>query len=226
MDDQSILYVKAHKNEFLKKLVEDKYPAETGKKTAIFMAGSPGAGKSEVASSLAVMLENVCIIDADIFRTYFPQYNGHNSDEFQRGAALMVDYALDYVLKKGYSFILDDTFAIDKSLKNVRRTLKREYNTSIYYVYQNPFVAWQFTKIRERVEGRYVPKERFINAYFKSRYNVKKVMEAIGDEADIVVVLKDFQNAISDIIEGVENIDLIIPDQFSFEELEARLDGK
>lgn len=33
-------------------------------------------------------------------------------------------------------------------------------------------------------------------------------------------------NAISDIVESVENIDLIIPDQFSFEELEAKLNGQ
>lgn len=77
------------------------------------------------------MINNICLIDADIFRTYFLGYNGHNSDDFQSGAALVVEYALDYVLKKGSSFILDGTFAIDKSLENVQRAIKRNYDTSI-----------------------------------------------------------------------------------------------
>ncbi|BDZ72280.1 hypothetical protein GCM10025861_27970 (plasmid) [Methanobacterium petrolearium] len=37
---------------------------------------------------------------------------------------------------------------------------------------------------------------------------------------------KVFQNAISEVVEGVENIDLIISDHFSFEEVEVKLDGK
>lgn len=68
--------------------------------------------------------------------------------------------------------------------------------------------------------------KKFIDAYFKSRENVELVAKNIEDKVDTVVVLKDFKNAISDIVEGVENIDLIIPGQFSPEELEAKLNGK
>ncbi|BDZ72279.1 hypothetical protein GCM10025861_27960 (plasmid) [Methanobacterium petrolearium] len=49
---------------------------------------------------------------------------------------------------KGYSFILDGTFAIDKSLENVKRAVKRDYDTSTYYVYQNLFIARAFTQLR------------------------------------------------------------------------------
>ena len=81
----------------------------------------------------------------------------------------MVDAALDLVLKKGYSFILDGTFATFKVNQNIERALKKNYNVLIYYVYQDQFIAWNFTKKREEVEGRFVPKERFINAFFQSR---------------------------------------------------------
>lgn len=40
---------------------------------------------------------------------------------------------------------------------------------------------------------------------------------------DLVVVMKDYQNIISDIIEGVENIELVIPNQYTSEELEGKL---
>lgn len=223
MEDQSVLFVKKNKKQFLDRLVEGVTPVDSGVKIAVFMAGSPGAGKTEVATSLVEMFKNVVIIDADIFRSYFPDYDGHNSDRFQKGAALMVEYALDYVLKKGYSFILDGTFAINKALENIQRSLKRGYRTSIYYVYQDPFTAWEFTQEREKIEGRYVPKDRFINAYFKSRENIQKVSQIIGDEVDLVVVMKDYQNIISDIIEGVENIELVIPNQYTPEELEGKL---
>lgn len=224
MEEQSILFAKKNKKQLLQRLVEDVSPADPDKKIAVFMAGSPGAGKTEVATGLADLFEDVVIIDADIFRTYFPGYNGHNSSEFQKGASLMVEYALDYVLKNGYSFILDGTFAINKALENIERALKREYSTSIYYVYQDPLIAWEFTQKREKTEGRYVPKERFINAYFKSRDNIQKVSRTIGEKIDLVVVIKDYQNIISEIIEGVENIELIIPSQYTIAELEGKLD--
>ena len=65
------------------------------------------------------------MIDADKFRVLFPGYVGNNSDEFQRGSSLLVDAALDLVLKKGYSFILDATFMTSKVKQNIERALKR-----------------------------------------------------------------------------------------------------
>lgn len=223
MEDRSIEFAKENKKQFLERLVEGVTPEEPGKKIAVFMAGSPGAGKTEVATGLAEIFKNVVIIDADVFRSCFPGYNGHNSDEFQKGSSLMVEYALDYVLKKGYSFILDGTFAIDKSVENIQRALKRNYNTSIYYVYQDPLIAWDFTQKRKKREGRYVPKERFINAYFKSRKNIQKVSRTLDDSVELVVVMKDYQNVISDIIDGVENIELVISNKYTAEELEEKL---
>ena len=46
---------------------------------------------------------------------------------------------------------------------------------TLFYVYQDPQVAWSFTKERELVEGRVVPKDTFINAFFQARENIEKV---------------------------------------------------
>jgi len=222
MTDHSVSYANSHKKEFIAEVVDGRVPA--AKKTAIFMAGSPGAGKTEVATALEEMLRNICMIDADVFRSQFPEYNGSNSSKFQGGASLLVEYSLDYVLKKGYSFILDGTFAIGKSIENIERALKRDYLTTIYFVFQDPVIAWNFTKQREISEGRHVPKERFINAFINSRENISKVTEKFGDLVEVIIVIKDYRNEISEIATGIDNLDLILPKTYSFKELEELLD--
>jgi len=76
VDDASLLYAKAHKQNFVKRVVADKVMVPD--KVAIFMAGSPGAGTTEVATALAELSDNLCIIDADEFRSQFPDYNLHS----------------------------------------------------------------------------------------------------------------------------------------------------
>ena len=104
MDDASLLYAKAHKQNFVKRIVADKIMVPD--KVAIFMAGSPGAGKTEVATALAELSDNLCIIDADEFRSQFPDYNGLNSSDFQKGASWLVDHAFTHLLKEGHLFFL------------------------------------------------------------------------------------------------------------------------
>ena len=91
-------------------LTKDSQPDD--EKDAIFMAGSPGAGKSEVALGLVNSYHKHLIIDADEFRLQFPEYNGSNSSLFQKASSWLVDQAFKYVINHGYSFILDATFAI------------------------------------------------------------------------------------------------------------------
>jgi len=221
VEDQSLIYAKQHKREFLELIFSGKEIPK--RKTAIFMAGSPGAGKTEVAAGLADLNENFCMIDADAFRTQFPGYNGKNSSEFQRGASKLVDLAFTEAIKKGYSFILDGTFAIERAHENIERVLKRGYFVRIYYVYQNPIIAWNFTKSRELAEGRVVPKERFINAFFKSRENLMLVKARFKEEVEIHIVMKDYQNAISEIHFDMDNVDMILPPLYTAQKLEVLL---
>lgn len=223
MDDSSLEYAKTNKKDFLERVIANNEIVSD--KLAVLMAGSPGAGKTEVATALADLTENICIIDADLFRVQFPDYNGSNSSSFQKGASWLVDHVFTFLLKKGYSFILDGTFAINRATQNVERALKRDYSVIVYYVYQDPYIAWDFTKKREQVEGRHVPKERFINAYFKSKENVAKIKEHFGESIEIIVIIKDYQNKISDILENIDNLDLVLPKQHSREELEENLNG-
>lgn len=220
-EDYSLQYAKENKKVLISSITDGKEKEE--EKTAIFMAGSPGAGKTEATQTLTALNSNLCVIDADKFRELFPGYARNNSDEFQRGSALLVDAALDLVLKKGYSFILDGTFATSKVNQNIERALKKNYNVLVYYVYQDPFIAWDFTKKREEVEGRFVPKERFINAFFQSRKNLMQVKKQFQEKVTINILVKDFQNTISDFLMDIDNVELALPISYTKERLEEEL---
>lgn len=221
VNDKYLDYAKANKNKFIEDLIKGKTPQT--QKEAFFMAGSPGAGKTEVASGLAENYDSHVIIDADYFRTQFPGYNGENSSLFQKGSSWLVEQALRYMLEHGYSFILDATFAILSAEKNITRALKNDFAVTIFYVYQDPKIAWQFTKERERVEGRRVPKQTFINAFFKSRENIEKVKQR-HPEILLNILIKDYQNNISEVHFATDNVELVLPLQHTPNELEDQLD--
>ena len=62
-------YAKKHRDNFYHEVISGKNV--DGEKEAIFMAGSPGAGKTEVATELVSFYQNMCLIDADRFREGF-----------------------------------------------------------------------------------------------------------------------------------------------------------
>ncbi|MDR0912033.1 MAG: zeta toxin family protein [Methanobrevibacter sp.] len=217
-------YAKKHLNTFYNKVIENKKILD--EKEAIFMAGSPGAGKTEVATELVSFYPNMCLIDADEFRKGFPKYNGKNSDKFQPGTTWLVGDIFKKVTDAGYCFLLDGTFALKSASKNIKRVLKRNYNVNIFFVYQDPLIAWNFVKIREFKEGRHVPKNVFINAYIMSRENIIHVKEKFGNEIDIHLLFKDFKGKIYETIPNTNNISLILPELYDKAFLEENLNDK
>lgn len=221
MNEFNLEYAKAHREDIIKSIIKDKTPSDT-EKDAIFMAGSPGAGKTEAVIGLADHFDNHVIIDADEFRKKFPNYNGTNSSEFQKACSWLVEQTFKYVLENSYSFILDATFAILSAEKNIIRAERSGYRATIVYIYQDPQIAWQFTKQREFAEGRVVPKSVFINAYYQARANIIKV-KARHPQTLLHVIVKDYQNNISEVHYAAENIDLVIPERYSRKILEEIL---
>ncbi|MEK7481492.1 MAG: zeta toxin family protein, partial [Patescibacteria group bacterium] len=162
------------------------------KPLSVFMAGSPGAGKTELSIKLVEALERPSVrIDADDIRILLPGYNGMNASLFQRAASIGVELLYDYVLTSGQDCILDGTFAnYNKALLNVERSLKRGRAVVILYVYQNPKTAWQFTQARELIDGRRVPKDAFIKQFFAARENVNRVKDILKKQVFIWVINK------------------------------------
>jgi dephospho-CoA kinase len=69
--DNYLDYARMHKDKFISDITKNKKISLD--KTAVFMAGSPGSGKSEIASSISSMYPDYVIIDADYFRSKFPE---------------------------------------------------------------------------------------------------------------------------------------------------------
>jgi hypothetical protein len=115
---------------------------------------------------------------------------------------------------------LDGTFAVGKATVNIKRAIRHQFGSvQIYFVYQNPIVAWDFTKKREVIEGRKVPKKVFVNSYFKSRENIKSVKQEFGDAVILNVIAKDYQNKNREIFENVVDIDEVVSERYNREEL-------
>ena len=82
-----------------KKYIPDELPV------SVFMAGSPGAGKTEFSKNIISILEKnkehrVIRIDGDDIRGKFPNYTGNNSYLFQGAVSLVVEKIHDLVLSQ------------------------------------------------------------------------------------------------------------------------------
>ena len=79
----AIEFAKRNKNRIARELTAPNIYMPEKQPISVFMAGSPGAGKTELSKSLIEMLEKdsdrrVVRIDGDEVRRYFPEYTGNN----------------------------------------------------------------------------------------------------------------------------------------------------
>ena len=184
------------------KYLPDIFPA------SIFMAGSPGAGKTEFSKRFIESFEKtkdrkIVRIDADDLRDQIPGYTGKNSYLFQTAVSLIVERIHDIVLDNKQTFLLDGTLSnYEKAVSNINRSLSKNREVIIFYLYQKPEVAWKFTKAREKEEGRNIPKEIFVEQFIKARENVEKLSEEFKNKISIYVVKKNFE--INEVEGGIE----------------------
>lgn len=64
--------------------------------------------------------------------------------------------------------------------------------------------SWEFTKAREWKEGRNIVKEKFIEQYFNSLENVKRIKEKFKDNIRIDLILKKEDNDIEKIYFNID----------------------
>lgn len=200
---------------------------------SVFMAGSPGAGKTEFSKELIGILEDggqhkVVRIDADELRDRMPGYTGHNSNLFQGAVSLVVEKIHDLVLLQNQTFILDGTFSkYEKAADNIRRSLEKNRKIFIFYVYQTPLAAWRLTQARELLEGRKIPKSAFIEQFENAKGTVEAVRREFIDRAVIFLVKKDFDTSttreIVKMIDSNTSIDSYIGEHYTKKKLEELL---
>jgi len=193
-------FIKKNKRLLFEKFASGKIYQPNENPISLFMAGSPGARKTEYSKRFIEKFDsNIVRIDADEIREIIPQYNGANSDVVQGAASIAVDILYNYSLKNKYNLLLDGTFAkFNIAYRNIERSINKNREVAIHYVYQDPLVAWEFTKKREKLEGRMVPRKIFIESFFNAKNNVVKIKDIFKDKIKVYLIIKDYSNNIKE----------------------------
>ena len=148
VQQKAIEYIDTHKDELVDKFIVQKNPLRLGFIT-IFMAGSPGAGKTEfsqrymplildgvksvietlIAKGIAIEATNSLLIriDVDEIRGFLPQYQKTDSERNTKGNAHIIqtaaskglDILRDYCFENEISFLHDGTFANYATMKEL-----------------------------------------------------------------------------------------------------------
>lgn len=103
------------------------------------------------------------------------------------------------------------------------RSLERKRVIVLFYIYQDPLVAWEFTKQREAKEGRRVPKEVFISQLFLAKENVNRIKREFGEAVQLFAMEKDAVKNTKKLRQNIESIDTFITIPYTKESLIKRL---
>lgn len=226
MRDEAIYFARSNKKAIARRRTDKLlYPPEQDP-VSVFMAGSPGAGKTEASIALVNLFADTAIlrIDPDELRSEFTDYAGGNAWVFQSGVSILVEKILDCAFDQRQSFVLDGTLSnIDVARRNVEQSLGRGRFVQILYVYQNPLLAWEFVKAREEAEGRRIRPEHFVDQYFAARDVVNALKLEYGGNVHVDLLLKHIDNSGRLYKAGVDKIDYHIPERHTRADLMAQL---
>lgn len=220
IEQDAIAFARTHKKEIARTLTDtSRFPPDTIP-VSVFMAGSPGAGKTESSLRLIERLSGnghaVLRIDSDDLRSYFSGYDGNNSSLFQSATSIVADKMQDMAIENGQSYVFDGTLSnLRRSRENIERCLKRQRVVQILYVYQDPLQAWKFVKARELKDGRSIPLESFMEQYFKARENVNLLKKEFGSRIRVDLIVKNIDG--SDFIyrENIDVVDTYLPEKYT-----------
>ena len=221
-------YVKKHRTEIARRLTDPAIFVPETNPVSVFMAGSPGAGKTEASIELlnlkAADGAKVLRIDPDELRETLPGYNGANSWLFQRAVIPIVEKIHDLALEQQQSFLLDGTLSsYNVAEKNIQRSLKRGRTVQILYVYQVPEQAWKFVQAREAAEGRRIQPEDFVRQYFAAREVVNRLKTEFGKRIQVDLLMKNNDGSHQFYRAGVDQIDNHIPEKYSHADIRRML---
>ena len=220
IQSEALDFARTNKKDIAKRLTNKARFLPEDEPVSVFMAGSPGAGKTEASIELLSIVEDngveILRIDPDELRHEFPTYTGDNSWLFQGAVSILVERIHDLALKQRQSFLLDGTLShYDKAEQNITRSLRKRRVVQILYVYQDPALAWEFVKSREAVEGRHIKRETFIDQYFAARNVVNRLKTTFGSGIRVDLLLKNTDNSHKLYKAGIDKIDNHVPEKYT-----------
>ncbi len=195
ISNNAYIWIKENKQELINSIA-GRYVDDKPGRVSVFMAGAPGAGKTEFSRCLirdTFGSKNTLIvrIDSDEIRLQLPMYIEGKAELFNRATIKGVEILVDHCFNKKHnkSFLLDGTLSnyyIAK--KNIDRALSRDRKVLIYFVYKDPKIAWDFTRRREQIEGRNIPKKAFIKQYLESIKTINLIKNNYTDKIKVDLV--------------------------------------
>lgn len=220
IEAEALEFARNNKKAIARRLTDTARFAPEEEPVSVFMAGSPGAGKTEASIELLEMVDadgfEILRIDPDELRYEFPDYTGDNSYLFQKGVSVLVEKIHDMALKQNQSFLLDGTLSnYKKAEDNISRSLKKGRVVQILYVYQEPKLAWEFVTSREALEGRRIHIEHFIEQYFAARGVVNRLKSEFGSDLKVDLLLKNTDNSHRLYKAGIDRIDNHVPEKYT-----------
>lgn len=179
------------------------------KKRAIFMAGIPGAGKTEfVRNFKPSLMKDMVVIEHDQLVEYIQGYQPENYYHFRKAGSILVTKLFDECLKQGYSFVFDGTLSHDNGYKNIKKSLKKGFDVFIIYIHQDTASAWKLTQARELVKKRAIEKQGFISTCKAINNSLRRIFNAFHDNDHFAMWVIKKNGA-----PGLENSELLFFDQ-------------
>ena len=225
IEKEAIRFARKFKKEIAERHTNPKVFLPDKEPVSVFMAGSPGAGKTEASKALLEEFvekgRKVLRIDPDELRSKFEHYSGDNSWLFQPAVSILVEKIHDLALKQNQSFILDGTLSnYRKAAENITRSLNKKRQVQVLYVYLTPEQAWEFVQAREMTEGRKIQPEQFITQYFAARENVNELKNRFGKDISVDLLLKEIDGSRKLYKAGIDQIDNHVQEKYTRTDIE------
>ncbi|WP_411361168.1 zeta toxin family protein [Pseudidiomarina salilacus] len=219
---QAVMFAKTNRTQIARTLTDKlRFPAEK-KPVSVFMAGSPGAGKTEASKLFLeeIGASNVIRLDPDDLRHYFDAYQGSNSYLFQSAVSLIVERTLDFAFKNGQSFLLDGTLSnYDIAHRNIERSLQKSRHVLIMFVYQKPEFAWEFVQAREKEEGRRIEPSVFVDQFLGAQTVVNELKGEFGSRIQVDLLVKNNKGHTRFYHDNVDEIERYITERYTRQQL-------
>lgn len=219
---------KKHRTAIARQVIATSQCNKVDHPASVFMAGAPGAGKTEVSKGLVNNFERgeVLRLDPDDFRPYFDCYNGGNSHIVQRAITPIVEKCIDFAMDKSINLLLDGTLSHwPVANKNIMRALTARRNVVVMFVLQDPQVSWEFVKAREMIEGRRILLETFVDQYFGSLEVMKQVIATFSPRVITWCTVKNAMTGQSDniLLKTTDCLEKLIKQQYTRDALISTL---
>ena len=226
---EALEYARANSKKIVKKYLSGVPKPKAPK--SIFMAGAPGAGKTDASKRFLENLsfvdgEKFIRIDADELRKEFPGYDGENADSFQEASTFLAGELHFAALESGVNFVWDGTFSkLEIQKQNICRSLQQDRLVVVIYVHQTPEAAWRFVHIRQKAEGRGVPKAKFITKYIESRNVANAVKKHFGGKIRLNLVIRNGEGDDQSRHSDIDSLDNYLEKSYNEDELKKILGG-